>query len=184
MTSPPVGRRGLVDRAITVGQSLAGLLAVYLMVSVVVGIVARAAFARPQAWVVELAGPAMLGITMLAAAAVARDDGHVRLTLLDEFLPSRRLRQLTSVATIIEIVVIALLLYAATRQWWADLQSGVYAPGFLRIERWKLTAQVPLGLVLYLLFLLRSALRGRQTVRAIDAELSATEGALSTEEDA
>lgn len=176
--------QGLVDRLITVGQAVAGLLAAYLMLSVVVGIVARATFTRPQAWVVELAGPAMLGITFLAAAAVAREDGHVRLTLLDEYLSDRRLRQLSRVALVIELGVIALLLYATALQWWADLQSGTYAPGFLRVERWKLTAQVPLGLVLYLLFLLRSLLRGRQTTRAIDADLEAVKGGLIIDEDA
>lgn len=183
MTGGPTPARGLVDRAITVGQLLAALLAAYLMISVVVGIVMRAAFTRPQAWVVELAGPALVGITFLAAAAVARDDGHVRLTLLDEFLPDRRLRQLTSIATVIEVVVIALLLYAASLQWWADLQSGTYAPGFLRVERWRLTAQVPLGLFLYLLFLLRSMLRGRETARAIDADIEAAEQTLKTTKD-
>lgn len=177
--TPSAARQGLVDRVITFGQLLAALLAAYLMVSVVLGVVARSAFGRPQAWVVELAGPAMLGITMLAAAAVARDDGHVRLTLLDEFLPQRRLRQLSAVATVIELVVIALLLYATTRQWWADVQSGTYAPGFLRVERWKLTAQVPLGLVFYLLFLVRSIVRGRQTVNAVEAELEAADDALT-----
>lgn len=172
--------RGLVDRAITVGQVLAGLLAAYLMLSVVVGIVMRAVFTRPQAWVVELAGPALLGITFLAAAAVARDDGHVRLTLLDEFLGDRRLHQLSRIALFIELVVIALLLYATGLQWWADLQSGTYAPGFLRVERWKLTAQIPLGLFLYLLFLLRATWKGRQTTRAIEADLDAAEGGLVT----
>ena len=49
--------------------------------------------------------------------------------------------------------------------------SAIAAPALL-------TAAVPLGLILYLLFLLKSALRGRRTVRAIDAELSATEDAL------
>lgn len=174
---------GLADRIITVGQSLACLLAAYLMASVVVGIVMRAVYTRPQAWVVELAGPALLGVTFLAAAAVAREDGHVRLTLLDEFLGDRRLRQLTWVSTMIEILVIGLLLYATTVQWWSDVQSGTYAPGFLRVERWKLTAQVPLGLLLYLMYLLRSALRGRQTRRAVDLELEAAERGTTMTED-
>lgn len=172
--------RGLADRVITVGQVLAALLAAYLMFSVVIGIAMRAVFTRPQAWVVELAGPALLGITFLAAAAVAREDGHVRLTLLDEFLSDRRLHQLSRIALVIELVVIGLLLYATALQWWADLESGTYAAGFLRIERWKLTAQVPLGLALYLLFLLRAMLKGRRTPRAIEADLEAAEGGLAT----
>jgi TRAP-type C4-dicarboxylate transport system permease small subunit len=162
----------LVDRAITVGQAVAGLLSIYLMVSVVIGVIARG-IGTPQAWVFELAGPALLALTVFAAAAVARDDGHVRLTLLDEFLPDKRLRQLSRVATFIELAVIALLLYATANQWLADYGSGVYAQGFLRIERWKLTAQVPLGLTLYLLFLLKSLIRGRETARVIDQELEA-----------
>lgn len=176
--APP--RPGLVDRVITVGQFLAGLLAAYLMASVVVGIMMRAVLTRPQAWVVELAGPALLGITFLAAAAVARDDGHVRLTLLDEFLNDRRLHQLSRIALAIELLVIGLLLYATTLQWWSDLQSGTYAPGFLRVERWKLTAQIPLGLLLYFLFVLRTMLKGRQTRHRPEA---AEGGLLTTTED-
>lgn len=172
---------GLADRAITVGQVLAGALSVYLMVSVVIGVVARG-LGAPQAWVIELAGPALLAITVFGAAALARDDGHVRLTLLDEFLPDRRLQQLSRVSILIELVVIGLLLYAVTNQWLDDLQSGVYAQGFLRIERWKLTAQVPLGLVLYLLFLLRSIVRGRETKRIIDLELEAAEEGIEPKE--
>lgn len=171
---PPRRLSRLVDRLITAGQVLAALTMVYLMVTVTVGVVARAALNEPMAWVIELGGPALVGMTFLGAAAVARDDGHVRLEVLDEFLSARVITRLSGVATVIELVVIGALLYATTRQWLADFQSGTYASGFLRVERWRLTAVIPLGTLLYLLFLLRGLLGGRTATSAVATELRST----------
>jgi TRAP-type C4-dicarboxylate transport system permease small subunit len=164
---PGPGSGSVIDRIVTGGMILAGLMLVYLLSSMTVGIVSRAVFTRPMAWVVELTGPALVGMTFLAAAAVAREDDHVRLAILDEYLSDRALRRLGRVSTVIEVIVIAGLLYATSIQWWADLQSGTLASGFLRVERWRVTAVVPLGVLLYLLFLLRALVRGRQLASGV-----------------
>jgi TRAP-type C4-dicarboxylate transport system permease small subunit len=157
----------VIDRIVTFGMILAGLLLIYLLLSMTVGIVSRAVLTRPMAWVVELTGPALVGMTFLAAASVAREDDHVRLAILDEYLTERALRRLGRISTIIEVIVIAGLLYATSVQWWDDLQSGTLASGFLRIERWRVTAVVPLGAALYLLFLLRALVRERQLASSV-----------------
>lgn len=161
------GSSSLIDRVISGGMILAGLLLVYLLLSMTIGIVSRAVLTRPMAWVIELTGPALVGVTFLAAAAVAREDGHVRLAILDEYVSDRVLRRLGRVSTFIELIVIAGLLYATSVQWWSDYRSGTLASGFLGIERWRVTAVVPLGSLLYLLFLLRALVRGRQFVSQV-----------------
>ncbi|QBI19902.1 TRAP transporter small permease [Egibacter rhizosphaerae] len=159
------GRPDLLDGAVWTGQALAGVLLLLVMLSVVAGIVGRAVFASPLPWVLELSGTALLFMTFLATAYVARQDAHVRLELLDMVLSPRAIRGLDVLALTIQILVTAALFYASAALVLNDLDQGTTTGGYLRLDRWPITAIIPLGTGLLLLQLLRTLVQRVRTGR-------------------
>lgn len=148
-----------LDVLVKLAQAVAGVLLVLVMLAVVAGVVARAGLGAPLAWVLELSGAALLYITFLATAYVARNDDHVRLEIIDTLLPARAVRILDIFALLFQLAVAATLLYASATLALSDLERGTHTGGFLRISRWMVGIVVPVGSGLLVLQLVRNLVR-------------------------
>lgn len=159
-----VGSGDLLDRLVGLGEALAAVLTAAIMLSVVAGVIMRALFNAPMAWVIELSGAALLYITFLATAYLAKRNEHVRLEIIDEILPERAVRALDIFADLASLAVAAVLTYASAIITWNDFQSGIHTGGFFRVERWQVEVIIPVGsflLVLQLVRMLVRRIRGR-----------------------
>lgn len=154
-----VGRGDLLDRLVGLGEALAVLVTVAIMLGVVAGVIMRTLFNRPLVSVIELSGAGLLYITFLATAYLARRNEHVRLEVIDELLSARVIRVLDVIANVISLAVAAVLTYASALVTYTDLQSGTFAGGFMRIERWTIEAVIPVGSLLLTLQLARTVYR-------------------------
>ena len=67
--------RILYNRIVDLGAILAGVLLIFLMLSVTLEVGLRYFLGRPTSWVVEICGYTLLYIPFLAAAWVLRTDG-------------------------------------------------------------------------------------------------------------
>ena len=78
----------IYDRTIDIFAFLAGILVIFLMISVGLEVGLRYFLGRPTSWVVEIAGYILLYIPFMVAAWVLKREGHVRMDLvLNKFGP-------------------------------------------------------------------------------------------------
>lgn len=141
----PAVARGVLDHVVGTANAAAGVILLALMVLITTAVVSRQLLGRPMAWVIELSGIALLFITFLSTAYVARLDGHVRVDLLNELLPASVMWRLSVVAEVLQIAIAAVLAYAGARLALDHLGSGVETSGFLSIPRWTVDVVIPLG---------------------------------------
>ena len=72
----------IFDRTIQVATLLAGILLIFLMLSVSADVVLRYFLGRPIGWVKEVAEYILLYIPFLVAAWVLRREGHVKMDMV------------------------------------------------------------------------------------------------------
>jgi len=115
-----VKKMGMVyDRIIDAAVLLAGIMVVFLMLSVSLEVALRYFWGRPTSWVGEIAGYILLYIPFLVAAWVLKRDGHVKMDLLLERLDPKT-QCLLNVITSVTSAAICLVLT------WFGLRSSLY----------------------------------------------------------
>lgn len=156
-----------LDLAVGAAEAAAAVVCGLVMLGVGFSVVTRSFFNQPLAWVIELSGAAMLYITFLATAYVAKRDEHVRLDILDEFLPKPIIRHLDVLADLVQLALAASLTLISLRMVVSDIGRGTLSGGFLYIPRWWIGIIIPIGsflLTLQLTRILVRRLRGRPAV--------------------
>lgn len=67
-------------------------------------VITRYVFNQPLVWTEEVASNLLIWLTFLGAAAVQRDDGHIRVEIIEEILPRRVMRWVYSAYDLIVLV--------------------------------------------------------------------------------
>lgn len=145
------------DCIIGIAAALAGLMLIFLMLSVSLEVALRYFFARPTSWVVEIAGYILLYIPFLIAAWVLRREGHVTMDLLLNCL-NPKTRSLLNALTSVLSAIICLILT------WFGLRSSMYfhsvnykTPTILMLPKALIIAIVFIGFFLLSIQFLRRA---------------------------
>ena len=105
----PAKLNKIYNRIIELGALIAGVLLIFLMLSVTVEVALRYFLGRPTSWVMEICGYILLYIPFLVAAWVLRKDGHVRMDLVISTL-SPKAQSLVNAITSFVCAVICFLL--------------------------------------------------------------------------
>ena len=90
---------------------LAGILLVFLMLSVGLEVCLRYFFGRPTSWVVEIAGYILFYIPFLVGAWILKNEGHVRMDLFISLLEPRGQYLLNGVMSIVGALVCLILTF-------------------------------------------------------------------------
>jgi len=142
-------------RIIDITTLLAGILVIFLMLSVGLEVTLRHFFGRPTSWVVEIAGYILLYIPFLVAAWVLKREGHVRMDLvLNQLSPKSR-----SLVDAITSVIGAIICFVLT---WFGVKAALYfigyqTPTILMMPKSIIIAIIPVGaLLLFIQFLRRT----------------------------
>jgi len=145
----------IYDRIIDITTLLAGILVIFLMLSVGLEVTLRYFFGRPTSWVVEIAGYILLYIPFLVAAWVLKREGHVRMDLvLNQLSPKSR-----SLVDAITSVIGAIICFVLT---WFGVKAALYfigyqTPTILMMPKSIIIAIIPVGaLLLFIQFLRRT----------------------------
>jgi C4-dicarboxylate transporter DctQ subunit len=143
----------IYDRIIDISVILAGILVIFLMLSVSLEVALRYFFGHPTSWVVEIAGYILLFIPFLVAAWVLKREGHVRMDLvLNRLSPMAQ-----SVVNAITSFVSAIVCFILT---WFGVKATVYYIGYqtptvLMMPKSLLIAIIFVGMFLLFVQLLR-----------------------------
>jgi TRAP-type C4-dicarboxylate transport system permease small subunit len=144
----------IFDRIIDLSAILAGILLIFVTLSVCAEVFLRYFLGRPTVWVVEIAGYTLLYITFLVVAWVQRKEGHVKMDLV--------FNQLNPIVQSVVNVITSLICTAACfiLTWYGAkttlylFQTGYPTPTPLRIPKFIIIVIIFVGsLLLFIQFL-------------------------------
>ena len=143
----------------------AGLVLVFMWVTVNFEIIMRYFLGQSTMWVVDFAEYAIIYITFLATAWVLAREGHVKIELLVDRLPPRAQWMLNTVTSVIGALLCAVLFwYSLQITLEAIEQRALFTEGGMIVPVWPILIVMPVGsLVLTLQFLRRARHYARES---------------------
>jgi TRAP-type C4-dicarboxylate transport system permease small subunit len=141
----------IYDAVLNALAFFAAVLLVLLMLCVTVDVILRYFFDMPQFWVGELAEYSLLYITFAGTAWVLRKEGHVKIDILMAYINPRKTQILDAIASIVGILVCAVLTYYGVDVALDHIARGVYNPTLMEFPKGPLIAIIPIGA--FLLFI-------------------------------
>lgn len=149
----------ILDRTLTFLYALAGVLLVFVLLSVCAEVVMRYLFNRPIVWVIEISEVILLYITFLATAWLLKKGGHVKVDILLNRLNPRTQALLSIISCTVGVIVSLCFVWYGAQVTWDHFQRGYFEPTLLEIPSAALVAIIPVGGFLLLTQFLRDAHR-------------------------
>ena len=147
----------IFDRTIQVATLLAGILLIFLMLSVSADVVLRYFLGRPMGWVKEVAEYILLYIPFLVAAWVLKREGHVRTDLVLSRFSPRIQSIVNAITSLISAIICFLLTWFGVKATWYFFQVGYVTPTLLRVPKFIIIAIIFVGSFLLFIQFLRRA---------------------------
>lgn len=145
----------IFDRILDATLLLTGLLILYLLVTVCVDVALRNFAGRPTVWIVEVSGHVLLYLPFLSGAWVLKNEKHVKMDLLLNYMSPRGQALLNGIMYSIGAVICLAIAWFASQVTADLLRSGQPTQGVLLIPRWPITIIIPLGFVLLFIEFIR-----------------------------
>jgi len=136
---------------------LAGILLIFLMLSVGLEVCLRYFFGRPTSWVVEIAGYIMFYIPFLVGAWVLKNEGHVRMDLLIIRLKPRSQYLLNSVTSIVAALTCSIITFYGIKVSLYFAEIDFKTPTILMLPKSPIIAILFVGTFLMALQFIRQA---------------------------
>ena len=147
----------IFDRIINIMTYLAGILLVFIMLSVCLEVILRSFFNRPQIWVTEVTECLLLYITFLGTAWLLREEGHVKIDVLLDRVKPKTVALLGIISSLIGLFVSLILAIYGLGVTWNYFQRGIYTPTAMEIPVFAILAIIPIGsLMLFIQFIRRT----------------------------
>lgn len=145
----------LFDHVVNGMIFLAGLILVFIMLSVCLEVILRYFLNRPQVWVTEVTEVLLLYITFLGTTWLLRQEGHVKVDILLNRLKPRILALLGIFSSAIGILVSITLTVSGFQLTWDYVQRGIYTPTAMEIPVWIIIVIIPVGSLMLLVQFIR-----------------------------
>ena len=145
----------LFDHVVNGMIFLAGLILVFIMLSVCLEVILRYFLNRPQVWVTEVTEVLLLYITFLGTTWLLRQEGHVKVDILLNRLKPRILALLGIFSSAIGILVSITLTVSGFKLTWDYVQRGIYTPTAMEIPVWIIIVVIPVGSLMLLVQFIR-----------------------------
>src|SRR3990170_351171 len=137
---------------------LAGILIIFIMLSVCWDVVVRYIFNRPSLWVVDVASFALLFLTFLVAAWVLKRDGHVRMELITDRLKPRDKILVNGIMAVIAAIVFLIITWYSANEELVLYQTQYEYNSVTRPLKYIIYWIIPLGSFLVSIQLIRIAI--------------------------
>ncbi len=138
----------LFDRLIGFMADLSGLFIAFIAVSVGLEVVIRHVFHSPLAWTVDVTEYLQLYIAFFAAAAVLREQGHVKLDLVVNNLGPGARKVLDIVANLLGVCTTGAIFLFSSGVVYRAFISGTPVIKALEIPKWLVLIPIPVGCLL------------------------------------
>jgi C4-dicarboxylate transporter DctQ subunit len=145
----------LFDRVVDGMIFLAGVILVFIMLSVCMEVVLRYFLNRPQMWVTEVTEVLLLYITFLGTTWLLRQEGHVKVDIILNRLKPKTLALLGIFSSAIGIFVSITLTVSGFQLTWDYVQRGIYTPTAMEIPVSIIIVIIPVGSLMLLVQFIR-----------------------------
>ena len=147
----------IFNRTINLMVILAGILLIFTMLSISMGVASRYLFGRPMGWVVEISEYSLVYITFLVAAWVLKREGHVKMDLVFNRLSPRTQHMMSIITSIISAIVCFILFWYGVKVTWELFRTHYFTPTILGFPKFVIVAIIFIGsLLLFFQFLIRA----------------------------
>ena len=131
-------------------SGLAGWLMFAMMMLLVTDVVFRS-FGRPLLLMAELSVFVMMIVIYLGFSRCEEGHEHVRLSFIVNALPERVRPKIDAITNFVAVAVIALLLFAVSRDAWSSFVTGSAIEGMTDIPIWPTKFIMVVGMLIFLL---------------------------------
>ncbi len=146
----------IFDRTLALLAILAGVVIIFIMLSVLTEIVMRDFLNRPQTWVVELSEYALLWITFLGTAWLLKREGHVKMDMVLNRLNPGRQVVLNIITSVIGLIICLVTTWYGVQMTWSHFQRGIFEPTtVLDLPKAPIMVIIPIGFFLLSIQFLR-----------------------------
>jgi C4-dicarboxylate transporter DctQ subunit len=145
----------LFDRVVDGMIFLAGVILVFIMLSVCMEVILRYFLNRPQMWVTEVTEVLLLYITFLGTTWLLRQEGHVKVDIILNRLKPKTLALLGIFSSAIGILVSITLTVSGFQLTWDYVQRGIYTPTAMEIPVSIIIVIIPVGSLMLLVQFIR-----------------------------
>lgn len=140
--------RRAYDGVLTLMAIVAGVMLVWLMVSIVVSVTLRNAGMQPWAWLFTSSEYALLYMTMLGAPWLVREKGHVHIELVTAALPPAGQRVVSRVIAALCVLVSVVLAWKGAELVLSNIERSDYDVRAYYTPKWILTIAFPISFTL------------------------------------
>ena len=124
---------------------LAGIILVFIMLSVGLDVILRYFFNSPMIWVTEVTECLLLYITFLGTGWLLRDEGHVKVDIILNRLKPESTAFLGILSSLVGIFVSIMLAIYGMGVTWNYLRRGIYTPTAMEIPVAAILLIIPIG---------------------------------------
>ena len=147
----------IFDGIINSFATLAAILILFLVASILYEVVMRYFIGRVVLWTFEVTQYCLLFITFLATAWLLKEEGHVRMDLLLGRLKLKNQAMLNTVTSCLGALMFLTVTWYSARVVWQTSQTGYYLPTVLEILAAPILVIIPIGSFLLSIQFLRRA---------------------------
>ncbi len=138
---------------------LAGIMLVFIMLSVCLEVVLRTFFNSSMIWVTEVTEVMLLYITFFGSAWVLREGGHVKVDIILTRLKPVSIAFLGIISSVLGIFVSAILTVYGFKVVMNCINKGLYTPTALEIPLSIIIVVIPIGCLLLFFQFIRRTLK-------------------------
>ena len=135
----------IFDRVMNIMMFLAGIILIFIMLSVSLEVILRTFFNCPQIWVTEVTEVLLLYITFLGSAWLLREGGHVKVDIILARLKPKNIALLGIISSVIGVFVSVTLTVYGFSVTLDYLQRGIYTPTAMEIPVSVIILVIPIG---------------------------------------
>jgi TRAP-type C4-dicarboxylate transport system permease small subunit len=148
----------------------AGILLIFSMLSISMGVASRYLFDWPMAWVTEITEYILVHITFLVAPWVLKRQGHVTMDLVLNRLSPRTQSMFNMITYTTSAIVCFILFGSGVRVTWELYQTRYFTPTVLELPKFAVIAVIFIGSVFLFLQFLNMAFRYLSIWRASNSQ--------------
>jgi TRAP-type C4-dicarboxylate transport system permease small subunit len=135
----------LFDHILNAMAFLAGIILVFIMLSVGLDVILRYFFNSPMIWVTEVTECLLLYITFLGTGWLLRDEGHVKVDIILTRLKPESTAFLGILSSLVGIFVSIMLTFYGMSVTWNYFKRGIYTPTAMEIPVAAIILIIPIG---------------------------------------
>jgi C4-dicarboxylate transporter, DctQ subunit len=147
------------DQLLNIMMFLAGIMLIFIMLSVCFEVILRTFFNGSLMWITEVSEILLLYITFLGSAWVLREDGHVKVDIILTHLKPRIMAFLGIISSILGIFVSLVLTAYGFKVTLNCLNKSMYTPTAMEIPMALILIVIPLGSLMLFIQFIRRALK-------------------------